>query len=53
LNELISEKNKIIATLEKKLDYQIQQEVTTLEQIEREKNKFLNEFHARDDQQRI
>lgn len=35
LNELLAEKNKIISTLEKKLEYQIQQEVITLEQIER------------------
>lgn len=53
MNELLIEKNKVITNLEKKLEYQIQQEVITLEQIEREKNKFLADFHLRDDEQRV
>ena len=44
LSNLLNDRSRIIIALEQKLEAQIAQEVRTLEEIEFEKNRFLEEY---------
>lgn len=47
LYQMLEERGRIVTALEKKLEEQMFREVKTLEEIEREKNKFINDSHRK------